>query len=72
MFEAINEAVHRTACDDLSNVREITSRTSKVATVRRGWEHRTVYAFNDGQRRGATASSTSDREYAGRLHGRRR
>jgi len=57
MFEAINEAVHRTACDDLSNVREVTSRTSKVATVRDGsgnvdpnggWEHRTVYAFNDG------------------------
>ena len=57
MFEAINEAIHEAACADLGNLREVRSRTSKVANVKdesgkvdhnEGWEHRTVYAFNDG------------------------
>jgi hypothetical protein len=57
MFEVINEAIHEAACADLGNLREVRSRTSKVETVKdesgtvdhnKGWEHRTVFAFNDG------------------------
>jgi hypothetical protein len=57
VFEAINEAIHEAACADLGNLREVRSKTSKLETVRNesgkadpneGWEHRTVYVFNDG------------------------